>query len=172
MIPSRQLGSSVGLFVKVLGVFAVVAFGGLVPVLAQEPPGRLFVNVLAPDRSLKDHPFTASAVCDGRIVFQQDGSLSAPPNKGGVRLDRLPLGLCDVRVESEGLVTEVKRGVQVFERDRTVEVVLRPGQGVHIVEFAEGGLAREEVAARLRALEADMEKVKGELDALSKRPQE
>ncbi len=137
---------------------------------AQEARGRVYAVVLALDKSFKDRPFTASAICDGRIVYQQDGSLEAPPNKESVTLGGLPLGICDVRVETEGMFTEVKKGVQVFEQDRRVEFVLRPGEGVHIVEIAEGGLAREEVAARLRALEAGLEQIKGEIKSLSQRP--
>ncbi len=149
---------------KGAGAGLIVLLGLTAAVRAQEPQGRIWVNVLAPDKSFQNHPFTASAICDGRIVFQQDGSLEAPPNKDSVGLDRLPPGQCDVRVESEGLVTEVKRGVQVFDRDRTVEITLRPGEGVHVVELAEGGLAREEVAARLRALEAELVKVQAAID--------
>ncbi len=123
------------------------------PALAEEAHGRVIVKILAPDKTFKSHPVSVSAVIDGRIHFQRDVSLEAPPNKAAVILDELPIGTCDVRVEGEGLITEVKRGVQIFERDREVEIVVRPGEGVHIVELAIGGLAREEVAARLRRLE-------------------
>ncbi len=158
-------------FEGILGVVVIGLLCGAAPIRAQELEGRLWVNVLAPDKSFNNHPYTASAICDGRVVFQQDGSLTAPPNKQGVRLDQLPVGLCDVRVESEGLVTEVKRGVQVYDRDRTVEIVLRAGEGLHVVELAEGGLAREEVAARLRALEGSVGKLESEVKSLSSRPQ-
>ncbi len=52
-------------------------------------------------------------------------------------------------------MTEVKRGVRVFEgRQASVEFVIRPGKGVRIVEYSTGGLAREEVATRLDRLES------------------
>lgn len=156
----------------VFGIAAIGFYWCSAALQAQEATGRVFVNVLAPDKSVKDRPFTASAVCDGRIVFQQDGSLDSPPNKDSVSLDKLPLGMCDFRVECEGMLTEVKRGVQVFERDRIVEMVLKPGEGVHIVELAVGGLAREEVAARLRALEEGLEKLKEKVNSLPQPHQE
>ena len=39
-------------------------------------------------------------------------------------------------------------------RDGSLIAVVRPGQGAHVVEYATGGLAREEVAARIAKLEA------------------
>ena len=46
-------------------------------------------------------------------------------------------------------------------RNLTLQFVLRPGEGAHVIEFAEGGLAREEVAARIAALEAEVARLKG-----------
>lgn len=52
---------------------------------------------------------------------------------------------------------EVKRGIRVFGRQKTeLTFDVRPGRGVHIVEFAKGGLARQEVAARLVKLKAQV----------------
>ena len=84
------------------------------------------------------------------------------PNTVSVGAQSQPLGQYDVRVEGEGFVTETKRGVQLASRQNlTLQFVLRPGEGAHVVEFAEGGLAREEVAARIVALEAELAKLRG-----------
>jgi len=81
--------------------------------------------------------------------------LVEPPADAHTILDSLPAGQYDVRVEGEGVTTEVKRGVQVFSgRDGSLIAIVRPGQGAHIVEYATGGLAREEIAARIARLEA------------------
>jgi hypothetical protein len=96
-----------------------------------------------------------SAIGGGKVVTQYEVLLVESPAPAGTTLDSLPPGQYDVRIEGDGLVTEVKRGVQVFpRRDGSLNAVVRPGQGAHIVEYATGGLAREEVAARLAKLEA------------------
>ena len=51
-----------------------------------------------------------------------------------------------------------------------MSIVVRPGTGVHIVEFAVAGLSREEVAARLRALEAETTKLRAAIEALQTHP--
>ena len=91
-----------------------------------------------------------SVLRDGAMVKQQEVEVSGlPPNF------TLPVGVYDVRVEGDSIVTVVKRGVHVTAKDSTKVIApMRPGQGVRIVEYATGGLAREEVAARLAKLEA------------------
>ncbi len=132
------------------------------PVAGQEKPGRLVVIVKAADATLEDFPVMVSAIFDGRIVRQYETLLVTPPLQASVILDDLVPGEYDVRIEGDGIVTEVKRGVLVFSgKDGSLRVLVRPGQGVHIVEYAIGGLAREEVAARLQKLESG-------LDALQK----
>jgi hypothetical protein len=72
------------------------------------------------------------------------------------------VGTYDVRVEGDGIVTEVKRGVTLAgPKNMTLNFVVRPGQGVHVVEYATGGLAREEVAQKIAALEAAVAELKG-----------
>lgn len=74
-------------------------------------------------------------------------------------LYELPPGLYDVRAEGQGAVTEVKRGVHVFAgQDLNVNFVMHAGTGLRTVEYATGGLSREEVAARLAKLEAAVAK--------------
>lgn len=120
-----------------------------------ERPGRLNVAVRVADNSLKGRPVMVSAIGNGKIVTQYEVLLVETPYDAHLILDSLPPGQYDVRVEGDGIVTEVKRGVQVFPgRDGSLIAVVRPGQGAHIVEYSTGGLAREEVAARIAKLEA------------------
>ncbi len=151
---SRFLSSGRDRCAGALLVSALAAFALAAPGLAQPEYGRLAVGILSPD-AFVGRPVMVSAVQDGRIVTQYEVNLSKAPNKAHVTLDRLAPGTADVRVEGDGLVTEVKRGVQVFAgRDGLLQFVVQPGEGVHTVEYAIGGLAREEVAARLMKLEA------------------
>jgi hypothetical protein len=56
----------------------------------------------------------------------------------------------------------MKRGVTLAgSKNMTLNFVVRPGQGAHVVEYAAGGLAREEVAERIAALEAEVATLKG-----------
>ncbi len=123
-----------------------------------EPPGRLNVAVSNTDNTLKGKPVMISALRDGKVINQYEAVF----DYGAARtiLDKLPAGVYDVRVEGEGLSTDIKRGVQVFAgRDGVLQFVARPGKGVHIVEYATGGLSREEIAARIEKLEATMAQV-------------
>jgi hypothetical protein len=108
------------------------------------------VNVFFEGASqLRDHPVMISAVRDGQVVGQQETAL--PSSR---RLDPLEAGVYDIRVEGDGLVTQVKKGVHVFAgKEIELHFNLRQGQGVRVVEYATGGLSREEVAARLAKLE-------------------
>ncbi len=100
--------------------------------------------------SLVGHPAMISAIRHDSVIAQIETVL-----RNGERLSNIAVGQYDIRVESEGAVTEVKRGVQVIAgRGAQLQFALRPGQGVHIVEFATGGISREEVATRLARLEA------------------
>ena len=104
-------------------------------------------------------PAMVSYLLNGQLVFQTEVMLT----KGFAKTynsKQLTPGVYDVRVEAEGLVTEAKRGVRVLtDGSHTVNFVVRPGKGMHVVEYATGGLAREEVATRLGALEAAMAKL-------------
>ncbi|HEV2688247.1 MAG TPA: hypothetical protein VGV35_06825 [Bryobacteraceae bacterium] len=105
--------------------------------------------------ALKDHPVMMSAIGNGAVVSQREIFLKEGDTWATV--DNIPPGSYDVRIEGEGLVTEVKRGVQMFPgKQSDLSVPLRAGTGVHIVEYAIGGLAREEVAARLKKLDGEV----------------
>lgn len=164
MISVIGKGAAIGALVGLtLLVFAAT------PLAAAEPVyGRLWVKVKVADNALEDTPAMASAVRpDGALLDQGEGLLVKAPNWQSILLERLPGGVLDVRVEAEGVVTEVKKGVHIFtDRDNDVTFVVRPGQGVHIVEYAVAGLSREEVAARLGKLESETARLGAELAGL------
>jgi hypothetical protein len=138
---------------------------------AEPTTGRLIVIVKVSDNALAGTPARVSGVTpDGVLVDYAEEFLDRAPNAQSFVLDRLGAGVLDVRVEGEGLVTEVKKGVPVFAgRDERVTFVVTPGSGAHIVEFAVAGLSREEVATRLRSLEAETGKLRAALEALEAR---
>jgi hypothetical protein len=122
--------------------------------LAQQATGNLQVAVepdptVASSKGLKG-VVMISALMGGAVVKQQEVEVSGlPPNF------TLAVGVYDVRVEGDGMMTVVKRGVHVTPQGSTKVIApMRPGQGVRTIEYATGGLAREEVAARLAKLEA------------------
>lgn len=128
----------------------------LKPVFAQAPTtGNLSLRTSVTEDSyqaLRQVPVMVSVIRDGQVVKQMEMQLNS--NTGFT----LPAGLYDVRVEGDGMQTLVKRGIHVMAGDRTDMIAgpVRAGQGVKIVEYAAGGLSREEMAARLQKLEAAM----------------
>jgi hypothetical protein len=117
-----------------------------------EKPGSINTHYALVNQSINQRPVMVSAIRDGKIEEQQETSL--PYDR---RLASLAPGVYDVRVEGDGVVTEVKRGINVFsDREINLNFLMRAGTGVHVVEFATGGLTREEVAARLQKLEAEV----------------
>jgi hypothetical protein len=117
---------------------------------AQVKPGNIYARFPSPDAALQGHPVMVSAIRGGEIVQQQETVLDNTQ-----AFYALPPGLYDVRAEGQGAVTEVKRGVHVFAgQDLNLNFVMHAGTGVRTVEYAAGGLSREEVAARLAKLEA------------------
>jgi hypothetical protein len=128
---------------------------------AQET-ATIYAVLRVSDNQLAGMPAMVTFLRDGGVVFQGETVLAESPSTASVGAQSQPLGQYDVRVEGEGFVTETKRGVQLASRQNlTLQFVLRPGEGAHVVEFAEGGLAREEVAARIVALEAELAKLRG-----------
>jgi hypothetical protein len=141
-------------------VTAIVACAGLLVTAGMAPgQGRAVARVTpgsanflfpTPDPALQGHPIMLTAIRGGAVVQQQETVL--PSSR---RLDELPPGVYDLRAEGQGAVTEVKRGVHVFAgQEVTVNFIMRAGTGARTVEYAAGGLSREEVAARLTKLEA------------------
>jgi hypothetical protein len=135
---------------------------------AQQTTGRVIVSVLVTDNALAKRPVMVSVISGGAIVEQEEILTDPAPNQSSAVLDRVPAGACDVRVEGDGMVTEVKKGVQVFAgRDASLRAVVRPGTGVHTVEYATSAVPREEVAARLGRLEASTTALREEIARLA-----
>jgi hypothetical protein len=134
------------------------------PALASAQTGSLQVNFNA-TAAVREHAVMVSVIRNGAIVVQTETVIPASKSFTG-----LALGTYDVRVEGDGLVTEVKRGVLVTERDRLdLRYIMRTGKGVHIVEYATGGLSREEVAAHLARLDSSVAALQRDVQA-TKRP--
>lgn len=131
-------------------------------------PGRaqdkatIYASVQVSDNGLAGRPVMVSFIQEGAIFFQEETTTTESPNVVSVGSQDSPAGVYDVRVEGDGIVTEVKRGVTLAgPKNMTLQFVVRPGQGVHVVEYATGGLAREEVAQKIAALEAAVAELKG-----------
>ncbi|HKY61014.1 MAG TPA: hypothetical protein VJP59_08380 [Gemmatimonadota bacterium] len=146
---------------------ALFALGVLVSGLAAVPAhgqdkATIYASVLVSDNALAGRPVMVSFIRDGAIFFQEETITTESPNVVSVGSQDSPAGVYDVRVEGDGIVTEMKRGVTLAgPKNMTLNFVVRPGQGVHVVEYATGGLAREEVAQKIAALEAAVAELKG-----------
>lgn len=118
------------------------------------PRGTIGFQLTVTAPGLQGRPVMVSAFRDGKMVEQQEERLG---NGSTLRGDSLTQGLYDVRVEGEGIVTEEKRGVHLFGgQELSLIFQLRSGKGVHIVEYATGPLSREEIAAHLARLDAEV----------------
>ena len=132
------------------------------PALAERESTSLDVRTSVFDasyQSLKELPVMVSVINDGAVVKQREVHFNSSATFA------LPPGVYDVRLEGDGMQTLVKRGLHVNEGDVTHVVggPMRAGTGVKTIEFATGGLSREEVAARLAKLEtavADLQKTR------------
>lgn len=91
-----------------------------------------------------------SVMKDGKVVKQSEVTINQNISFS------LPAGQYDLRVEGERMQTLVKKGILVNEDDvtRVTGGPINAGAGVRIVEYATGGLSREEIAARIERLEA------------------
>jgi hypothetical protein len=124
-------------------------------VFAQRGPLNLSVRVSVDDASyqtIRQRPVMVTAIKDGAVVKQMETNLNSTARFS------LPAGLYDVRLEGDGMETLVKRGIHVQAEEETPVIggPMRAGTGVRTVEYAIGGLSREEIAARLAKLEAAM----------------
>jgi len=152
---------------RVRAASALLALGVLlsglsaVPGRAQEK-ATIYASVKVSDNALAGRPVMVSFIRDGAIFFQEETTTTESPNVASVGSQDSPVGVYDVRVEGDGIVTEMKRGITLAgPKNMTLDFIVRPGQGVHVVEYAAGGLAREEVAQKIAALEAAVAELKG-----------
>ena len=91
-----------------------------------------------------------SLIRDGEVVEQSEHWTG----RGESAMFNVAPGMVEIRVEGDGIVTEVKRGIRIFPKGRTDLIfVPRRGTGVHVVEYATGALSSEEIAQRLKNLE-------------------
>ncbi|HEY3134654.1 MAG TPA: hypothetical protein VGL29_01270 [Blastocatellia bacterium] len=142
---------ALGLLLSILGDGPLKARS----VIAQREAVTLDVRTSVLDASfqaLKEIPLMVSVIKDGEVVKQKEARINSNATFS------LPAGLYDVRLEGDGMQTLVKRGIHVKEGERTdiIGGPMRVGAGVKIIEYAAGGLSREEIAARLAKLEAGL----------------
>jgi hypothetical protein len=121
--------------------------------LAQKDTASLDVRTSLTESSyqaLKELPVMVSVIKEGAIVKQREVQFNSNATFP------VPAGLYDVRLEGDGMQTLVKRGIHVNEGERTniIGGPMRVGAGVKTIEYATGGLSREEIAARLAKIEA------------------
>lgn len=139
----------------VLSLVSVLATATLLegsPAVPPEEVGSIYNHFTVTDKALQGRPVMISLIRGSQVVEQQETGLFSDK-----RITQVPPGAYDVRVEGDGAVTEVKRGIHVFaNREIDLVFLIHAGKGVHIVEYATGGLSREEVAARLEKLEASV----------------
>lgn len=151
-------------------VFTVTVgiFCGAQAKLLAEDLGNVNVIFRPLDAALAKGTYTVSFIKDGKIAFQDEKAPNCP-NGDCQSITRnpfiaecsLPAGSYDVRVEGEGAITIAKNSVAVIAgQTRALVFDLHPGQGVKVIEYATGGLSREEVAARIKKLEATVEELK------------
>ncbi|MCI0661503.1 MAG: carboxypeptidase-like regulatory domain-containing protein [Acidobacteria bacterium] len=123
--------------------------------LAQKDPGNLDIRTSVAQKdynALRELPVMVSVIKDGELLMHRESQFNANVSYS------LPAGIYDIRVEGDGMLTLVKRGILV-KAGETTEIIggpMRVGTGVKIIEYATGGLSREEIAARLAKLEANV----------------
>jgi hypothetical protein len=161
---SRLSALMVGLTVLALGG----AFGDRLLAKEEKPPtGRITVSTNSDDEKLTNSPVMVSVIRDGTILQQSEVRIGT-----STTFSDLLLGSYEVRIEGDGCKTLVKRGLQVTNNNNTYILggPLEKGKGVHIVEYATGGLSREELADRLAKIEAMLAKLDARLSADAKGP--
>jgi hypothetical protein len=141
----------------------VTAIAAAVPALAQDTGIDVRVGAAqASYQALSETPIMVSLIKDGAIGQQQETEINSNVHFA------VPPGTYDVRLEGDGAITLTKRGVTVTASHVTSLQggPMKAGKGVRIVEYATGGLAREEVAARLARLDAAVDRLSRQVDSL------
>jgi hypothetical protein len=146
-----------------LALALLAAIAAAPPAAAQDTGVDVRVGAASASyQALNETPIMVSVIKDGTIAQQQETKINSNAHF------TLAPGTYDVRLEGDGAITITKRGVTVTAGHVTSLVggPMRAGKGVRIVEYATGGLAREEVAARLARLDAAVDKLDKEVDSL------
>jgi hypothetical protein len=150
---------------KWAGALAVLGASALLLAASanQQPNGGTITSHFQLPDNLWRHPVMVAAIRDGAVVYQEETSL---PNDSHLTGDVIRPGLYDVRVEGDGIVTEVKRGVRLYPgRELPLYFNIKAGSGLHTVEYATTALSREEIALRLGKLEAAVAELRKSLPA-------
>ena len=147
-----RIAIAVSVFSFVLLILGAVPFTHR-SALAQRDAVNLDVRTSVLNASFKalvEIPVMVSVIKDGEVIKQKEARINSSATFS------LPAGLYDLRLEGDGMQTLIKRGIHVKEGERTdiIGGPMRAGTGVKIIEYAAGGLSREEIAARLAKLEA------------------
>jgi hypothetical protein len=133
-----------------------------VPAIAQQNLNVRVSVAQASYQALREIPVMVSVIKDGSVFRQQESHINNSARFA------VPVGLYDVRLEGAGMETLVKRGIHVLE-GQTTDVIggpMQAGTGIRVVEYATGGLAREEVAARLAKLDSEVAELEASLAGL------
>jgi hypothetical protein len=93
----------------------LLALGLLLSNLAPAPgyaqdKATIYASVEVSDNALAGRPVMVSFIRDGAIFFQEETTTTESPNVASVGSQDSPAGVYDVRVEGDGIVTEMKRG--------------------------------------------------------------
>ena len=133
-----------------------------VPAIAQQGEVRIRLSVRGDSReALAGTPIMVTVLRDGTIVQQSETTTS-----NSLTWSVAP-GVYDVRLEADGAVTEVKQGITVIEGQRVSLLGrMQAGEGLHTVEYATGGVTREELAVRLARLDEAMTGLQRELESV------
>jgi len=119
--------------------------------LAAQSTGSVETRFNSALAGTRNHSVMVSLIQNDGVVDQSETVIPS-----GHRFDVAP-GTYDVRVEGDGVVTQVKKGVHVFAgKTLNLEFVMRPGTGAEVTQYAAAVLSREEIEARLRKLEAQV----------------
>jgi hypothetical protein len=135
------------------------------PAADDAPRGGVYVSTEPADASLKKRPVMDSVLGPAGIVRQEETHLG-----NSVTITLLPPGTYDVRIEGVGVVTLLKRGIQVSAHNNTAVVggPIEAGKGVHVVEYSTAAMTREELAATLLTITEKLAKIEADLAKLQK----
>ncbi len=156
---SARVGSATALAL-LLTVSVTGRLGG------QQAAGQIRVTHASPEAAIARRAIMISFLQAGRVLYESQQRLG---ECCGLSSGELPPGTYDVRIEGEGIVTEVRRGLLVISKRQTDVIIdLKAGKGLHTVDYATGGLSREELHARLNAIDSNLADIKKAIAQLSR----
>ena len=150
---------------KHIGIGALALFALMVTIGLLRSPHTAYAQDQEQKGSIrvKTEPFKDNDEMTGKrsvmVSIIRDGKIVRQREQNGTSFiflseDNLPLGTYDVRAEGDNIRTITKRGITVNPKQSTDLIFkLESGEGAKVIEYATGGLSREEIAARLKKLE-------------------